>query len=116
MLRDKLPESADAMATALARDARTGSYSAVAEVYEHLTSIDFSRAVVQGAETRLRVVTASACGWSDLGTPQRVAQTLKRIEAERLERAVSFDRPSALLHTPAFINLAAEHARLGVAG
>jgi len=113
MLREKLPESTDAMATALARDARTGRDSAVADVYEHLTSVDFSRAVIQGAETRLRVVTAPACGWSDLGTPQRVAQTLKRIEADRLERAVSLQRPPALTRTPAFVNLATEHARLG---
>jgi mannose-1-phosphate guanylyltransferase len=115
MLRDKLPESVDAMSTALARDLRLGTQAAVEDVYEHLQSIDFSRAIVQGAESRLRVLTAPACGWSDLGTPQRVAQTLARLEHERLERAAA-PRAHSFITAPAFINLAAQHARLGLAG
>ena len=116
LLREKLPESTDAMETAVARDARRGGHSAVTEVYEDLPSIDFSRAVVQGAEASLRVITAPACGWNDLGTPQRVAQTLKRLESERLERFASSGGKRFPTHSPAFINLAAEHARLGLAG
>ena len=116
LLRQKLPESTEEMATAVARDSRLGSRSAVTELYEDLQSIDFSRAVIQGAEANLRVITAPACGWNDLGTPQRVAQTLKRLESERLERFASTARKRFPIHAPAFINLAAEHARLGLAG
>jgi hypothetical protein len=78
--------------------------------------VDFSRAIVQGAEAQLRVITAPACGWRDLGTPQRVADTLKRLEHERLERASHLPRTPSFVTPPAFINLAAQHARLGFAG
>jgi mannose-1-phosphate guanylyltransferase len=114
LLRQKLPESTDAMATALARDARAGNRAAITELYANLSLVDFSRAVIQGAEGSLRVITAAACGWNDLGTPQRVAQTLKRLESERLERLHSAQHTRPPVHSPAFINLAAEHARLGL--
>jgi hypothetical protein len=64
--------------------------------------------VMQGAEATLRVITAPACGWSDLGTPKRVAEALKRFEP--------VDRRRELIAMPAFINLAAQHARLALAG
>lgn len=115
LLRQRLPESTDAMATALARVARVGTRTAITGLYETLPLIDFSRTVIQGAEANLRVITAAACGWNDLGTPQRVAQTLKRLESERLERAHPAPRTRLPIHAPAFINLAAEHARLGLA-
>jgi mannose-1-phosphate guanylyltransferase len=115
MLRETLPESADAMATALARDARVGGQSAIEDVYAHLQSVDFSRAIVQGREAQLRVIAAPACGWSDLGTPERVADTLKRLEHDRLERATPTTRTPSFATAPAFINLAAQHARLGFA-
>ena len=104
----------DAMATALARDARVGSHSrALTELYEDLPTVDFSSAVVQGAEGSLRVVPARACGWSDLGTPRRVAEALLRLRLERLERPVDSEREVPL--ASACINLAAQHARLGLA-
>ncbi|MEP7242624.1 MAG: sugar phosphate nucleotidyltransferase [Gammaproteobacteria bacterium] len=119
MLRDRMPETVDAMATAMARDMSVGggSRAALEDLYRQLPQIDFSRAVVQGSEADLRVITAAACGWSDLGTPKRVADTLKRLEHARLER--SSDSPSrtpSFVTAPAFINLAAQHARLSFAG
>jgi mannose-1-phosphate guanylyltransferase len=119
LMRDRFPEVVDAMATALARDARSGHRSlALEELYEQLPPLDFSRAIVQGSEERLRVITAPACGWSDLGTPRRVAETLRRIEHDRLERRSIVPRTPSFITTttPAFINLAAQHARLGFAG
>jgi mannose-1-phosphate guanylyltransferase len=117
MFRDRIPEIVEDMTTALARDARSGARSeALRDFYEQLPAIDFSRAVIQGAEAALRVVTAPACGWSDLGTPRRVAETLRRLEQERLERATLAPRLPSFVNTPAFINLAVQHARLGVAG
>lgn len=108
-LRQAQPEIVERMETAIARDARLGARSiALEELYEDLPSVDFSRAVVQGAEQSLRVIAAPACGWSDLGTPRRVAEVLRRFE--RVER-----RESALA-MPAFINLAAQHARLAMVG
>ncbi|HSG64973.1 MAG TPA: sugar phosphate nucleotidyltransferase [Gammaproteobacteria bacterium] len=58
--------------------------SAVLErLYAGLPSLDFSRDVVEGADAPLRVVAVPACGWSDLGTPRRVAACLDRIGARR---------------------------------
>jgi len=47
------------------------------------------------------------CGWSDLGTPKRVAEALRRIE--RKERSHSSLDPTA------YLSLAAQHARLQMA-
>jgi mannose-1-phosphate guanylyltransferase len=117
LMRERMPAIVDAMSTALARDARSGGRpSALEALYEELQPVDFSRAIVQGAEARLRVIAAPACGWSDLGTPQRVADTLKRLEHERLERPSSAARNPTFITAPAFINLAVQHARLGFAG
>ena len=113
LLSRGLGETAEAMATALARDTIAGGRSHVlSELYEALPTIDFSRAVMQGAESVLRVVTAPACGWSDLGTPDRVAETLRRLRLPAGDRRSN----STLLHIAGRINLAAQHARLGLAG
>jgi mannose-1-phosphate guanylyltransferase len=110
LIRRVQPEIVERLETALARDARLGARSiALAEAYEDLPSVDFSRGVMQGAESRLRVITVPACGWSDLGTPSRVAEALKRFEPAPVRR------PKAPA-MPAFINLAAQHARLAMAG
>jgi len=50
------------------------------ELYERLPSIDFSRAIIQSAESGLRVIPAPNCGWAELGTPQRVAATSRSVE------------------------------------
>ena len=42
-----------------------------------LTALDFSRDLLEGQESALRVLRVPACGWSDLGTPQRVAEALR---------------------------------------
>ncbi|HVZ35803.1 MAG TPA: sugar phosphate nucleotidyltransferase [Polyangiaceae bacterium] len=117
MMRERMPELVESMATALARESRSGARSeALDELYQELPPVDFSRAVLQGAEDKLRVVKAPACGWSDLGTPKRVADTLKRIEHERLERPRAASRTPSSTFAPAIISLAAQHARLGLAG
>ncbi|MGH8308885.1 MAG: sugar phosphate nucleotidyltransferase, partial [Steroidobacteraceae bacterium] len=110
MLRERMPETVDAMATALARDMRAGARGrALIELYDSLPNVDFSREIVQGAEGALRVITAPACGWSDLGTPKRVAETLRRLDpAVPLVPAISA--------APASINLAAQYARLQLTG
>jgi len=110
VFRRRIADSVEAMATALAR---VDSTRALRELYATLPSIDFSRAITQGSEQSLSVVAAPLCGWSDLGTPKRVGETLRRL-----------DRSSSGTHSPArltagfeqssaFINLAAQHARLG---
>ncbi|HKS56499.1 MAG TPA: sugar phosphate nucleotidyltransferase [Steroidobacteraceae bacterium] len=48
------------------------------ELYRELPEIDFSRDVAAGQEGALAVMAVPRCGWSDLGTPHRLAQTLAR--------------------------------------
>jgi mannose-1-phosphate guanylyltransferase len=112
LLRRAMAVSVDAMAAALARQR---SEHALEDLYEALPSLDFSRAVVQGAEELLSVVAAPACGWSDLGTPKRVAETLRRIDRRTVRADPQAGLASGFAHAPALINLAIQHARLGLA-
>lgn len=59
-----------------ARDAR------LAQFYEQLPTLDFSRDILQRSPELLRVMTVPACGWSDLGTPKRVVETVHRFRSE----------------------------------
>jgi mannose-1-phosphate guanylyltransferase len=61
---------------------------ALEQLYAALPEIDFSRNVVQGTTSPLHVVPVPACGWSDLGTPQRVAECLARLRGRREARRV----------------------------
>jgi mannose-1-phosphate guanylyltransferase len=58
---------------------------AVAELYERLPNIDFSRDILQGQERRLRALPVAQCGWSDLGTPERVSEALRRVPQAETE-------------------------------
>jgi len=87
----------------LARDLSAVATSA--DWYERLPQIDFSRDVLELFSSSLQLMRVPACGWSDLGTPKRVAQTLRRLEPYELYplRGSSSSRP---------INLAMQHAHL----
>jgi mannose-1-phosphate guanylyltransferase len=111
MLRERIPSSVEEMATALARDDRT---HALAELYERLEAVDFSRAIMQGAERSLRVIAAPQCGWTDLGTPKRVADTLRRLGHSSSRPHLAEAPHVSSVRASAFIDLAAQHARLGL--
>jgi mannose-1-phosphate guanylyltransferase len=51
--------------------------AALAGLYDVLPTLDFSRQVLQGRESLLRVLRVPACGWTDLGTPDRVGKSLR---------------------------------------
>ena len=65
-----IPEVARPLATAQSCSLRT--------TYAELPSRDFSKTVLEASAQSLAVVTARSCGWSDLGTPERVARCLRR--------------------------------------
>lgn len=48
----------------------------LAALYESLEPGDFSRQILQGSEPELRLEVVPPCGWTDLGTPERVAACL----------------------------------------
>jgi hypothetical protein len=78
-------------------------WPAIVDMYTRLPDLDFSRALLEGNESMLRVLRVPPCGWSDLGTPQRVGMALRRL-------------PSAAAESPTedavLVNLAAQHAQL----
>jgi mannose-1-phosphate guanylyltransferase len=53
----------------------------LAQLYDRVPELDFSRDVLQRTPELLRVMTVPQCGWSDLGTPKRVADTVSRFGA-----------------------------------
>lgn len=76
----------------------------IADLYQDLPDIDFSRQVLQASENMLRVFAVPCCGWSDLGTPRHLAATLRRMRAA----ATGVESSSPPFTIP---SLAAEHAR-----
>lgn len=55
-------------------------WPAVVDLYERLPNLDFSRDLLEDYDSRLRVIEVPHCGWSDLGTPHRVAEALRHID------------------------------------
>lgn len=54
----------------------TRTFADVSELYASIDAVDFCRDLLQGAEGLLRVLPVPACGWTDLGTPDRVLACL----------------------------------------
>jgi mannose-1-phosphate guanylyltransferase len=48
-------------------------------LYANLDSLDFSRDVLERHEQLLQVLRVPSCGWTDLGTPQRVEETIRSL-------------------------------------
>ena len=64
---------------------RRRSRRELAAAYGPMEPHDFSRDLLQGAESELRVAHVPACGWTDLGTPLRVAACLRRAAPKRID-------------------------------
>ncbi|HUN26505.1 MAG TPA: sugar phosphate nucleotidyltransferase [Steroidobacteraceae bacterium] len=98
----RYPDVVSAMRSLIAHTGQGApSAHALAHLYAGLPELDFSRSILQGEEPHLRVLAVPECGWSDLGTPQRVAQALR--DPQHLRPA----GPAAASH--AFLSLAAQH-------
>lgn len=67
-----LPHVAHGLDSVFAAPAGVRS-AALGALYRALPTADFSRAVLQPAASALRVLPVGGCGWTDLGTPRRVA-------------------------------------------
>jgi hypothetical protein len=98
-----LPQILERMSAAVQAEA-SGNHAALAALYERLPIVDFSREVLAGQESMLRVLPVPRCGWSDLGTPKRVAQVVSA--APRAPREPWSGVGIAQL------SLAAQHSRL----
>jgi mannose-1-phosphate guanylyltransferase len=101
------PDVVAKMHFAVAEDLRSSTNALAATiVYRDLPNIDLSSQILQGTETKLRVIKASRCGWSDLGTPRRLGETLRNFpHADEASR-------DSINSVFAPMNLSAQHARL----
>lgn len=79
-----------------------GGWPSIVDMYTRLPELDFSRHVLEGREPSLCVLRVPPCGWSDLGTPHRVGETVRRLSNERRAEPAS--------DIAGYINLAARHA------
>lgn len=100
----RIPEVVSRMRLARERDEETGSHrAAMTELYDRLPSLDFSRDIIAGQESALRTLPVPSCGWSDLGTPKRVAEALSRHARPK---------PAVRVHPgPGHLSLAEQHRR-----
>jgi len=57
----------------------TGHAAALNGFYDRIKPIDFSKDVLEVQAHRLQVIRVPPCGWTDLGTPQRVEATVRSI-------------------------------------
>jgi mannose-1-phosphate guanylyltransferase len=104
MFEQRYPQLLNEMQAAVRRDASCPDEAiAATDLYPRLPELDFSRHVLEGSESLLRVLPVPACGWSDLGTPRRVSEALRRLS------------PGIAREETATLNLAAQHARLQLA-
>jgi mannose-1-phosphate guanylyltransferase len=59
-----------------------GRFGDLESLYTRLPAVDFSREVLQRVEDRLDVVPVPQCGWTDLGTPERLLRWRMRSAGE----------------------------------
>lgn len=90
------------VSNALQSKAPGAGWPAIVDMYTRLPDLDFSHDVLEGNEASLSVMRVPPCGWSDLGTPHRVAETLRRWPSGIGSAAQS--------RLSGYINLAAQHA------
>ncbi len=77
MYAQALPDVLQSMQHAL--DCRNDRRKELAELYQRLPVLEFSRQVLDVvAKQALRVIAVPECGWMNLGTPRRLAEALSR--------------------------------------
>ena len=74
LLRRSCPDAVLRLQAAL----DSGDEASLERAYRDVPDLDFSQHVATGLAPRLSVARVPRCGWSDLGTPRRVAETLAR--------------------------------------
>jgi mannose-1-phosphate guanylyltransferase len=107
LFQARIPRAFKDLQEAVARDcAHPYDPAATSGCYQHLADVDFSRSVLAGAESMLRVLPVAPCGWNDLGTPTRLAETLQRLPRQRKLP------PESVNPLAGFLNLSLQHAQL----
>jgi mannose-1-phosphate guanylyltransferase len=68
---------------------------ALGALYADLESQDFSRDVLERHEQMLQVLRVPSCGWTDLGTPKRVEETVRSLAGVRSPVPTLHSAPAA---------------------
>jgi mannose-1-phosphate guanylyltransferase len=84
------------VATLCAALAHARPDEALARAYERTECQDFCRDVLQDHEGPLKVLPVAPCGWSDLGTPDRVRRCVTRLGEQAEPGAWSASAPAAM--------------------
>jgi mannose-1-phosphate guanylyltransferase len=105
LYRHEHSDTLERMRAIVSADTAARHQRALTALYQNLPAVDFSRHVLESHAARLRVLPVPQCGWSDLGTPQRVAETLLRLPEDGVRRRSSKGLGS-------FVSLAHQHALL----
>jgi mannose-1-phosphate guanylyltransferase len=79
-----------------------GDERALETLYNSIAPMDFSRDVLELQAPRLQVIPVPSCGWTDLGTPQRVEATARDLFA-----SFGIAWRHHVPHSPLFFDLAA---------
>jgi mannose-1-phosphate guanylyltransferase len=107
------PHEVAEMRSALRADRHNRRAEMLANLYERLPEIDFSRQIVERSVNRLKLVAVNSCGWSDLGTPERVAETIRRLSQLPADRSNTLvEVPRRRPSTTSVWNLAEAHASM----
>jgi mannose-1-phosphate guanylyltransferase len=62
-------------------------------LYDRLPTVDFSRRVLEHTDTEVHVLPVPPCGWTDLGTPQRVSECVTKNTCSNRNRECPDSRP-----------------------
>jgi mannose-1-phosphate guanylyltransferase len=93
----RCPDIVAAMSEIVPTPAGADREKRLLDLYDALPVRDFSREILEGQERHLSVLPVAECGWSDLGTPQRVAHVLRALEKDGVARADCSQRGSSFL-------------------
>jgi mannose-1-phosphate guanylyltransferase len=94
LLSYHFPRIVDEMQSVVERSPCTGAAPAAAVMlYRRLPDVEFSRQILESVASVLRVLPVERCGWSNLETPHRVANVLRRLPRLKDEERQSRDRP-----------------------
>lgn len=104
LFEEDYPDAVSQMNEALGSEA-AGNRESVGKLYDAMAPIDFSRDILEVQATRLQVVRVSHCGWTDLGTPQRVEATVRS-----MVRSAGVARERQRLSTPLFFDLSTQYS------
>lgn len=78
LLKGRFPDNTESVSHAVAKVGDPANPSwALNHAYDRISDVDFSHHLLQLHVADLQVVSVPQCGWSDLGTPQRVTERMQ---------------------------------------